>query len=175
MTILLQTVIKLSKLCHLSMWCPSDWAWAAQRPASTGRNANTEVLGCADLPDPGCTGLSLKPDCHQLQDLLGLLTNDHHSWVCWSLTSPHRRSGQRGSWDPPLGIQPPFPSSCVQFCPNCMWSWGEAREYRWGRVRGGTSSTYPWGCHHPCWVQTFQCGCFRSPMLLPIWICMIGL
>jgi hypothetical protein len=107
---------------------------AAYRPALT--EMGTELLDCAALSNPGwTTGLSFQPDSH-LQDPLLLLLNNYHSWVCWPLAFLCRRSGQRGSWDSSLSIQRPFPTSCMQLWPNCMWSWGKGRGYRWGRKRG---------------------------------------
>lgn len=38
-----------------------------------------------------------------------------------------------------------------------MWPPGGALTYRREGLGGGVPSTQPWGSHHPCWVQTFQC------------------
>lgn len=63
---------------------------------------------------------------------------------------------EAGSW---LSIQSHLPTTCMQFDLDCWWPWEEdiGRE-RWG---WRASSTWPWGSHHPWWVLTFQCGCFR--------------
>lgn len=81
-----------------------------------------------------CIELSSEPDYYHLQEF----------YCAWWLPSPHKKKSQLGlltltishrgrSREYPewlhLHIQPFLPTSCMQFCPKCTWSWGWARRY----------------------------------------------
>lgn len=42
------------------------------------------------------------------------------------------------------------------------WDWDRTRGYMWGVMRGGDFLYIALGSHHPHWVQTFHCGCFKT-------------
>lgn len=95
----------------------------------------------------GCVGLFPQPNFHHCQQFR-CASSKATITAGLTVNSSLLGGGDKGSWDRCLSIQPPLPSSCVQFCSDCSGSQGGANVYR----RGSTKSMSTWG-HHPCCVQ----------------------